>query len=135
MLQTDYFMRLIREFMDALQLFISRKRHGEKFMKELEDLYRSYLGPYDFYHISDMDEIMHDFERFEVEERLHRMEMLARLYYVEAGEKLGSTRHMLLERSLMLFNFIDAHSKTYSIEREMCISSLRSKLIEEEHKD
>ena len=131
MLQTDYFIRLIREFMDALQLFVSRKRHGEKFTKGLEDLYRSYLGPYDFYHISDMDEIMHDFERFPEEERLQRMEMLARLYYVEAGEKIGPSRHMLLERSLMLFNFIDAHSNVYSIEREMCISSIRSQLLDE----
>ena len=129
MLQTDYFMRLIREFMDALQLFISRRKHGEEFAKGLEDLYRSYLGPYDFYHISDMDDIMHDFERFDESERLQRMEMLARLYYVEAGEKIGPSRHMLLERSLKLFNFIDAHSSMYSLEREMKISSIRSQLL------
>lgn len=128
MLQTDYFLRLIREFMDALQLFIARRKRGEEFTKGLEDLYRSYLGPYDFYHISDMDEIMRDFERFKEEERLQRMEMLARLYYVESGEKIGPARHMLLKRSLMLFNFIDAHSNTYSIDREMKISSLISQL-------
>ena len=128
MLQTDYFLRMIREFMDALQLFISRRKHGEEFNKGLEDLYSSYLGPYDFYHISDMDDIMNDFKKFKKNERLQRMEMLARLYYVEAGEKIGPSRHMLLKRSLMLFNFIGAHSNSYSIEREMKISELRSQL-------
>lgn len=129
MLQTDYFMRLIREFMDALQLFIARRKHGDEFMKELMELYKSYLGPYDFYHISDMDEVMNDFKRFPEEQRLERMEMLARLFYVEAGERVGPVRHVLLERSLMLFSFVDAHSKTYSLEREMKISSLRSQLV------
>lgn len=129
MLQTDYFLRLIREFMDALQLLISRRKKGEEFAKELEELYRTYLGPYDFYHISDMDDIMKDFERFNEDQRLERMEILARLYYVEAGEKIGPARHMLLERSLMIFNFIDSHSRTYSMEREMKISSLRSQLL------
>lgn len=128
MLQTDYFLRIIREFMDALQFFIAKRKHGDKFMKELEDLYKSYLGPYDFYHISEMDDIMNDFKRFPENQRLDRMEMLARLYYVEASEIIGPSRRKLLERSLMLFNFIDAHSKTYSIEREMKISSLQSEL-------
>lgn len=127
MLQTDYFMRLIREFMDALQLFISRKKHGEEFKKGLDELYR-YLGPYEFYHISDMDTIMRDFERFDVGERLDRMEMLARLYYVEAGEITGPSRRMLLQRALMLFNFIDSHSNTFSLERESQISSLKALL-------
>ena len=116
--------------MDALQQFISRRKRGEDFNKGLEELYKSYLGPYDFYHISDMDDVMKDFERFREFERLDRMEMLARLYYVEAGEKIGPSRRMLLERSLMLFNFIDVHSNTYSMEREMNISSLRSQLLQ-----
>lgn len=128
MLQTDYFLRLIREFMDALQLFIARRKHGDEFYKELSDIYKSYLGPYDFYHISSMEDIMNDFERFPENERLDRIEMLARLYYVEAGETVGPSRHMLLERSLMMFNFVDANSDAYSLERESRISSLRSQL-------
>ena len=117
--------------MDALQLFIARRKKGEEFNKGLEEIYSSYLGPYDFYHISSMDDIMKDFERFEENQRLDRMEMLARLYYVEAGEKVGPSRHMLLERSLMLFRFIDSHSDTFSMEREMKISYLRSQLLKE----
>ncbi len=132
MLQTDYFLRIIQEFMQALQLFISKRKHGDAFQKGLDELYRTYLGPSDFYHISSMDEIMKDFERFPENERIDRIEMLARLYYVEAGEKIGPFRHLLFERSLLLFNFVDAHSTSYSIERKMRISEIKSKLKSDE---
>ena len=116
MLQQDYIMRLIREFMAALQRFL-QKKEGEDKQEALRDLYRQYLGEYELYHITTMDEVMQSFEQFPVEQRIHRMEMLAELYYVEADMKSEPTRSELLRRALSLFRFIDQHGKTYSFDR------------------
>jgi hypothetical protein len=116
MLQQDYIMRLIREFMAALQRFL-QKKEGEDKQEALRDLYRQYLGDYELYHITTMDETMQSFEQFPVEQRIHRMEMLAELYYVEADMKSEPTRSELLRRALALFRFIDQHGKTFSFDR------------------
>ncbi len=116
MFQQDYIMRLIREFMAALQRFL-QKKEGEDKQEALRDLYRQYLGNYELYHITTMDETMQSFEQFPVEQRIHRMEMLAELYYVEADMKSEPTRSELLRRALALFRFIDQHGKTFSFDR------------------
>ena len=127
MLQQDYIMRLIREFMAALQRFL-QKKEGEDKQEALKDLYRQYLGDYELYHITTMDETMQSFEQFPVEQRIHRMEMLAELYYVEADMKSEPTRSELLQRALMLFRFIDQHGKTYSFDRVEKIDLIVKKL-------
>ncbi len=109
-------MRLIREFMAALQRFLMKKE-GEDRQEALRDLYRQYLGEYELYHITSMEEVMDSFEHFPAEQRIHRMEMLAELYYVEADMKSEPTRSELLRRALMLFRFIDRHGKTFSFDR------------------
>ena len=128
MLQRDYIMRLIQEFTAAISRFLSKDKDDQKFTDSLEDLYRQYLGPYDFYHISTMSQIMHDFVRYPEQDRLYRMEMLACLYEIEADRKPGPTRDELLSRSLTLFTFIDNHSDTFSIERRMKIDKITAQL-------
>jgi metal-responsive CopG/Arc/MetJ family transcriptional regulator len=124
MLQQDYIMRLIREFMAALQRFLE-KNEGENKQEALRDLYRQYLGEYELYHTTTMEEVMQSFERFPQEQRIHRMEMLAELYYAETEVKTGPMRQMLLERAMQMFVFIDRNSRTFSFDRQSKISRIQ----------
>ena len=80
-------------------------------------LFTQYLGGYDLYHAGTVDDVMRSFEKYPVEERLERMEMLAELYDAEADSLSEPMRSEVLERAFMLFDFIDRHSRTYSLER------------------
>ena len=116
MLQRDYIQRLIREFMAALQRLLEKKE-GRDRQEAVRELYRQYLGNYELYHSAGMDEVMRSFESFPQEERAERMEMLAELYYAEADMLTEPTRTRQLERAYMLFDFIDRHGDTFSMER------------------
>ena len=127
MLQQDYILRLIQEFAAALQRFLQKKEIEDR-SEAIRDLYQQYLGDYEQYHISTMDEVMQSFTRYAEEQRIYRMEILADLYYVEADLKSEPVRSQLLERSLLLFTFIDRHSRTLSFERQEKISEIKKRL-------
>ena len=57
MLQRDYIMRLIREFMAALQLLLEGKDLEHR-REELKKLYEQYIGPYELYHNATIDVAM-----------------------------------------------------------------------------
>lgn len=127
MLQRDYIMRLVREFAEALELFLKGKP-SPKQDKKLDDLYQSYVGDAVFYRSATMNEVMQSFDKWKPEERLDRMEMLAMLYYVDGDRRLGGERQELLQRALQMFTFIDSHSRVYSIERMNRMADIRRKL-------
>ena len=120
-------MRLIQEFAAALRRILQKKEIEDR-SEAIRDLYRQYLDGYEEYHISTMDEVMQSFARYEADQRIYRMEMLAELYYVESDMKSEPTRTQLLERALMLFSFIDSHSKTLSFERQQKIGEIKKRL-------
>lgn len=128
MLERDYIMRLIREFAEALELML--KKDIRKRQDEIIKMYDQYVGPYAFYHTAAIEDVMQSFEQFKSGERLHRMEMLAELYYAEADTQLGPTRDMLLQKALTLFYFIDRHDKTYSFDRLAKISHIKETIHE-----
>lgn len=125
MLQQDYILRIIREFMEALQLYVSRQKDVKKKQEKILELYDSYVGDHVFYHTATMDDVMDSFTQWPVEERLYRMEMLAELYYVETEVKTGPMRQMLLERAMQMFVFIDRNSRTFSFDRQSKISRIQ----------
>ena len=116
MLQRDYIQRLIREFMAALQRLIEKKEVGQR-QEEVRRLFTQYMGDYAFFHTGSMDDVMRWFERYHEEERLDRMSMLAELYYAEADTMSEPVRTDILQRAFMLFDFIDRHSRTFSLDR------------------
>lgn len=132
MLEQDYIMRLVREFFEALELFLLRREAVEVKAERLQTLYNQYVGPADFYRTAEMSDVMQSFERFDQYERLHRMEMLAELYYVDADLHTGPQRQHLLSQSLQLFRFIDRHSGVYSFDRLNKINRLERALTEKE---
>lgn len=127
MLQRDYIMRLIAEFFKALERLLE-KREPEQRREALQDMYRQYVGDYSFFHTADIDEIMHNMERYEADQRIHRLEMLAELLYVDADLTPYPQNQMLLEKSLTLFRYIDDHGRTYSAERMLKIADIQKKL-------
>lgn len=124
MLQQDYIMRLIREFMAALERVLEKKEIKSR-RETVEKLYEQYVGPYDFYHIMPLDDIMQSFTRYPEEERLFRMEMLAELYYVEADMLSEPTRTNVMRLALNLFELIDRNSNTFSFDRRRKIEELK----------
>lgn len=126
MLKRDYILRLIREFAEALELVM--KKDVSKQRDEIRLMYDQYVGPYSLYHICTMDEVMYSFERFPPEERAERMEMLAELYYAEAGLMAGIGGDELLQRAFALFDFIDRHDKTFSIARRTKMADIQKRL-------
>lgn len=131
MLQQDYILRIIREFMEALQLYVSRQKDVKKKQEKILQLYDSYVGDHVFYHTATMDDVMDSFTRWPVEERLYRMEMLAELYYAETEVKTGPMRQMLFERAMQMFVFIDRNSRTFSFDRQSKISRIQEILLRE----
>ncbi len=127
MLQRDYISRLIREFMSALQRFLEKKE-GKDRQEAARELYRQYFGSYEFYHTSTIDDVMHSFERYPEEERVQRMEMLAELYYAEADLLTEPMRTSQLNFALALFDFVDRHDKTFSMDRIRKMSEIEKKL-------
>lgn len=127
MLERDYIMRLVREFAEALELLLDKKDRDVQ-REEMRRMYGQYVGPYEFYHTGAISDVMDSFGQFPEGERLSRMEMLAELYYAEAGMVSGPSRDMLLEKALALFGFIDSHSRTYSMERMAKIGDIKRRL-------
>ncbi|NPD93227.1 hypothetical protein [Xylanibacter muris] len=123
MLERDYIMRLIREFTEALELLLKKDIRKQK--TEIQKMYDQYVGPYSFYNTAAIEDVMESMEQFHPDERIHRMEMLAELYYAEAGMQSSPIRNMLLEKAYALFDFIDNHDKTYNINRLAKIAEIK----------
>ena len=116
MIQQDYIMRLIREFFKALERLLGRKDPVYQ-QEAIKEMYPQYVGDYTFYQTASLEEIMKAMEQYPEEQRIHRLEMLAELYYVESGLKSLPISNMLLEKALAIFKFIDGQSRTYSFDR------------------
>lgn len=117
MLQRDYIQRLIREFMVALERMLEKKEIENR-REIIQKLYDQYVGPYVFYSIATIDDVMKAMAGIADEEkRLAKMEMLAELYYYEADTVGQPTRDELLGKAFMLFDYIETHGNTFSIDR------------------
>ena len=116
MLQRDYILRLIREFMAALERMLEKKEVAEQ-REEIRRLYEQYVGPYAFFHTATIDEVMQSAEQFAPEQRLGRLEMLAELYYAEADMVSKPVADLLLDKSFHLFSYVSQHDRTFSFDR------------------
>ena len=57
MLQRDYILRLIREFMAAIERMLRKKEIADR-REEIKQLYEQYVGPYALYRNATTDEVM-----------------------------------------------------------------------------
>lgn len=97
MLQRDYFIRIIQEFMAALAAFLEKEKDTPD--KGLKELYRQYVGDYDTLRNLTTDELLgYAKEQWKAEERVDRIEMVAELLYAEASLRQNPLRDMLMQK-------------------------------------
>lgn len=129
MLERDYIQRLIREFMAALERMLEKKE-VEVRREKIKELYEQYIGPYAFYHIATIDDVMKAMAGIDDEERkLAKIDMLAELYYYEADTVGQPTRDELLNKAFLLFDYVETHGDTFSIDRRNKMAMIRDKKI------
>ena len=127
MLQRDYIMRLIREFLAALERFLNKKEVTDR-REEIKKLYEQYVGPYALYHNATIDEVMAALQGEDEEHRFYKMQILAELFNVEADTESKPFSDFLLEKSYALFDFIDKNGKEYSLDRRRKMETIKQRL-------
>lgn len=128
MIRQDYFLRLLREFFEALQLVLRSKTDIRQKKDDLNRMYDEYVGDSIFYHTAPMDEIVTSFQQYEDDMRYQKMEMLAYLYSVEAMYSGCIDKAMMQERALWLFTYVNKNSKEFSLDRQKKIDELQKEL-------
>lgn len=128
MLQRDYIQRLIREFMAALERMLE-KDEIELRREKIKELYDQYVGSYAFYSIATIEDVMKAMAGIADEERrLMKMDMLAELYYHEADTVGQPARDELLNKAFMLFDYVQSHGDTFSIERRNKMEEIKQEI-------
>ena len=127
MLQRDYILRLIREFMAALERMLEKKEVADR-REEIKQLYEQYVGPYALYHNATIDEVLLALAGMDEEQRLPSMEMLAELFYAEADTVSNPERDFLLEKAFALFSIIERDGKTYSLKRRWKMQDIQERI-------
>lgn len=126
MLERDYFIRLIHEFAAAVQRFLEKDEGTDK-DESLKELYRQYVGDYQLLRNMSWEEALgYAADHWKEEERVERLEMLAELWYREGELKNKPLRDLLLDKAYRLFDYVDQHSKTFSLDRRQKMGALRN---------
>lgn len=132
MLQRDYIMRLLQDFVEALEKLVEErdKHDGPELQLQLQSIYRAYFNhPHTFYYNQDAEYILNDLgQNYGGEELLTRIEMLSELLYQDALLKELEEQKYLLRKSLYLLIYLDEHSDTFSFERRGKISEIEKKI-------
>lgn len=128
MLERDYTMRLIQEFMAALERMLE-KPEIEARRKEIQTLYDKYVGPYAFYHTATVDEALDALAGTDEEHRIAKIEMLAELCYSEARMFSKPESDMLLDKAYKLFDYLEHNSGTFSFDRRNKMNFIMSQKV------
>ncbi|MCI7597575.1 MAG: hypothetical protein SOY06_07485 [Prevotella sp.] len=125
MLQRDYIMRLIQEFLAALQRMLEKKEIESR-RETLEKLYDQYVGPHDFYHLASVEDVFQSLAGEEAPRRAMKIQMLAELYYYDAQMETEPLRSMLLQKAYTMYDWLQDHEQTYSVERVRRLEEIRA---------
>lgn len=127
MIERDYIMRLIREFMAALQRLLEKKEVEER-RQETEKLYAQYFGAAELWRNASVPEILANLKGSHPADYLYRLDMLANLFYTEAGMVSKPQADGLLEKAYALFDYIETHGRTYDMDRRKRMTAIKNKL-------
>lgn len=128
MLQRDYFIRLIEEFLAAVSRFLE-KDVDKRTDADLQDLYRRYVGDYDVLrNLSFAEAVGYGRNEWDELRRMQKLEMLAELWYTEGSYKQNPLRDLLLEKAFRMFDYVDRHSSSYSITRKQKMEKIKAVL-------
>ncbi len=96
---------------------------------DLRDLYRQYVGDYNVLrNLSAVEAIGYAHEQWKDDRRMQQLEMLAELLYVEGSYKQNPLRDLLLEKSYLIFTYVDRHSSDFSLTRRAKLSAIKGLL-------
>jgi len=128
MLQRDYIVRLVREFMEALRRVLEKDETARQ--DALLQLYSQYVGDATLFHQLSVDEIFDYLAANEPDSarRDCKIEMLAELFLAEGDLQTGPLREMLHAKSFAFFDYLSAHSTTYSLDRIEKMARLRKEI-------
>mgnify|MGYP003538470675 FL=1 len=124
MLQREYIMRLIEEFLAALQRMLEKKEFTSR-RETLEKLYDQFVGPHDFYHMATLEDVFKALAGEDNEHRAMKIQMLAELYYYDAQMETEPLRAMLLQKAYAMYDWLQDHEHTYSSERVRRMDEIR----------
>lgn len=125
MLQRDYFIRIIEEFMAAVSRFLEKKEDTTRRQRDLEDLYRQYVGDYALLRNMSFEELLdYSAREYKPDQRIEKLQMVAYLLDAEAQTMSGPLRQMLLDKAFKLFDYVDANDNTFSLPRKLKLSQL-----------
>lgn len=127
MIQQDYFIRVIREFFDALARAMNLKDMTDR-SKAIHDLYQQYLGEYEYFQNATVEDALEHFSQYPEDKGISCVEMLAELYYAEADTRAYPINETLMERALALFEYVNRNGKAYSFDRTQKIDLIRQRL-------
>ncbi len=130
MFERDYLMRILQTFFKDLDELLHGKHYpdDEEQLEAIGDLYREYMknGRGYFYELSAGDLVAYN----EDPDSIYKAEMLATLLYQDALlQKDIATKKALLDKSLALYQFINLHSKDFSLERTQMIDTIKKALL------
>lgn len=118
-------MRLLQEFMAALQRLLEKKEATTR-QAEIKKLYEQYVGPYAFYHVCTTADLMKAVAGIPAEKRRAKTEMLAELYYTEAQWVSKPERDQLLDKAYALFDLLESEGTEFSFDRHSKMDAIRA---------
>lgn len=127
MYKQDYLMRMLKQFFEMLEKLIEmkKKKKHEEVQVYLNEIFNSFLEqPKEFYSHLSTEEIIHSFQE---EQREIKVEIVAELFYQDASLNNDTE---LFRKSLILYEYLQKQSSTYSFGRAEKIEKIKAILQE-----
>lgn len=121
MIEKDFIMRILQQFFLALNTLLGNldEKKIEETRMQLKDLYVTYFEESSqYYYNINIDELLNQFKSNEEFWKYERIEMLAELYYYDGIISIDSAlKNDLLNKVLMLYDYLEEMSNSFSLER------------------
>lgn len=130
MIEKDYIMRILQQFFLFLNTLLGNLNDNniEETRMQLKDMYVTYFEKsYQYYYNINIAELLNQFKSNEEYWKSERIEMLSELYYNDGFlSNNSSLKNDLLNKALILYDYLEEKSKSFSLER----FNKRNKIIE-----
>lgn len=132
MIERDYLMRILKQFLDVLQKLINgyNPEQDEYIEVQLNELCENYVGiDIPFVENNDIDRILDITKGLSPSDAVAKLAILSELLYALVTLLIPNTSSRnVTEKALVLFLHIDKESRTFSFERQQRIAHLRNLL-------
>jgi hypothetical protein len=134
MIEKDYIMKILNQFFDSLSKFLAKAKQNtiEDFALQLNAFYKDYLKEDRWFFLENkLDDIFSEFNKASKQEYIAKLEILSELLLIEIGlAHSAEAKFDILNKELNVLIEIKEQTKSFSIERENKIQSLRQQIEE-----